>query len=235
MKGKLYYCLTILLLFSIASISAQAILNKQYDLTVSCGGFDCSQMNITILYPNSSTFINNQQMTDNIYYANYSLTPDTLGIYPYYYFDGTNRSKGEFQVTTTGNILNLQQALLYFLIFVIFASLFFVLLYMSFTIQSQNMTNRDGEIIKINWKKYLKITCIFFSYLFLVFLVWFMWNITYAYAQWYNLSLFFKYLYYLLIGAATVFFPALFVFAVAHYINDKKIDKFIKKTGLPYA
>lgn len=224
----------IIMTYLISFVSAQATLNERYDLTISCSGFNCSSMNITILYPNSSIFVNNQRMTNNLFFANYSITPNTFGIYKYYFFDGTNQSKGELQVTNTGNILNIEQGLIYLLVGFILIILLIFSLYGAITIPLENIRNTDDQVLKINWKKYLKFACFGFVYLFIITLVYLCWNLVYAYSQWYNLSLFFKYLYSFLIFLAIAFFPSLIVFTLYYYINDKKISEFIKRTGLPY-
>lgn len=218
----------------VMGLTTAAQLNKPYDLAVSCSSFDCSKMNVTILYPNSSNFINNQPMTNNIYYANYTITPLVNGEYTYFYSDGTNSSKDTFIVTTTGNELNTSQIVLYVFVGFILLFLFFLSLYGGINLPYQNQRNTDDEVIQINYKKYLKIFCWGLSYMFFLAIIFVTYNLIYAYSQWDNLAIFFSYIYRLFFVMALPVFIGIILLGTINIINDKKIESFIKKTGLPY-
>lgn len=226
--------LSLWLLFLMLSLASAAQLYKPYDLAVSCSSFDCSKMNVTILYPNSSSFINNQPMTNNIYYANYTLTPSVNGEYIYFYSDGTNSSKSSFIVTTTGNELNTSQIILYVFTGAILLFLFLLSLYGGINLPYMNQRNNDEEVIQINYKKYLKIFCWGLSYMFFLAIIFMSYNLIYAYSQWENLAVFFGYIYRLFFIMALPVFIGIVLLGTINIINDKKIESFIKKTGLPY-
>lgn len=233
-----YYPKTILLILTIVLLlsfaSASATLNQAHNVRVSCAGFNCSLLNITILFPNSTIFINNQPMTNNVYNANYSVIPKVNGQYDYFYSDGTNSSKSYFITTTTGNELNTSQGILYLLMGIVLIFLFILSLYGGMVIPFQNQRNQNSEVVSINYKKYLKIFCWGLSYMFLVAIVFVIWNLVYAYAQWENIGKFFHYLYRLLIALALPTLIGIWLMTIINYFNDKKIEGFIKRTGLPY-
>lgn len=226
----------ILILVALISLAAAGpTQNSNYDLKVSCQGFICSNLNITIAYPNSTTLISNQPMTDNNYYANYSFVPPESGIYLYFYSDGTNSSEGAIHVTTTGNLIDTPQMLLYITMFCILFFFFFLCVYGGLTLPYENIKNVNKEVIKVNWKKYLKVFCWGFSFFFLMAIDWAIWNLTYAYAQWYGISRIFYFIFRLMHAFALPVFIGLILWLVIKYINDNKINEFMKRTGLPYA
>lgn len=101
------YILTLLSLFIflfVISFTSAFQLNQASQITVSCDNLNCSIVNISVYDSNSILIVDNQPMTSNSYYANYSITPVVLGTYNYYYSDGTNSSSGTFEVTPTGKI-----------------------------------------------------------------------------------------------------------------------------------
>jgi hypothetical protein len=172
-------------------------------------------------------------MMDKTFYATYSLTPKVNGQYTFYYSDGSNSSIGNFIVTTTGNEFNSSQAILFF--FIDLLLIFFLLgsLYGALAIPFENDRSvKDGEIIRINWKKYLKIFLFGFAWMFLIAVVFVTWNLIYAYAQWGAIGKFFYYLYRLLMVLTMLIIPVGFVLSIVYYLNDRRINKGIKK-GVP--
>lgn len=229
-----YPILALFILLSLSFVSAGPIQNQAYDLKVSCEGFTCSALNVTIAYPNQTTLIDNQEMTDNNYYANYSFTPNVNGEYNLYYWDGENISKDSLIVTPTGNVGNTSQMVLYLGVLVILLVFLFLCLWGGISLPFKNQRNKEDEVIKVNWRKYLKIFCWLLAYYFVLTIIFVGWNLIYAYAQWENLGLIFHFLYRLLLLFALPVLIATGIYALINYINDKKITKFIKRTGLPY-
>lgn len=189
-----------------------------------------SSCNITIEYPNTTNLIDNQGMTLATGYANINTNFDTIGVYNYY----SNCGSGNFEVTTNGNKGDISQILLYIFLGTILIFLFGLSVYGGTKIPLQNIRDNEDGVIQINWRKYLKIFSWAMAYMFLIAIVFVMWNLLYAYAQWFAISKFFFYLYRLLMAFALPTLIGIWLMTLINYINDRKIQKFIKKTGLPY-
>lgn len=142
--------------------------------------------------------------------------------------------RGEFEVTRTGYELESPQAFLYFLILMVLIGLFVLALVGGSKLEFKNIRNNDDEIIKVNWKKYLKIFSLLSSYMLLLAIVFVVWNLIYAYSDWYALSTFFHYIFRLLYIFALPVLVGFIVIGLANVFTDKKINAFIKRTGLPY-
>lgn len=230
---KLFF-ITLLMILLISMVSAEGIQNQEYNLKLSCEGYTCSSINITIFYPDSTIFINNEQMEDNSYYANYSFTPTENGEYLYFYSDGTNSSEGILKVSPTGNDIDTAEGIIYFMVLVILFFLLSICTYGAFSIQGENVKNNDQEIIQVNWKKYLKIFCIAMAYTFFIMVIWFIWNLVYAYSDWYQLNNIFHLLFRILYAAIIPLVLVISVYSIAKFKDDKKINEFIKRMGIPY-
>lgn len=231
---KILFLLVFLVMFSVL-VSAGATLNQNYDLKIPCDLYNCSNLNVTIAFPNSSLFIDNKIMTDNSYYANYTIKPPINGRYNYYYYDGGEVGDDYFITTSTGNELSTNQVLLYFFIGLFLTGLLILCIYGGSSLPFENTRSvSENEVIKVNWKKYLKIFCWTSAYMVLMALVFVAWNLTWAYSDWFAFSNFLHYIFRLLY---LFFLPVLIgviIMALINYVTDVKINKFIKKTGLPY-
>lgn len=221
-------------IFLINFIFAGGILQENYNLKVSCNNLNCSNMYISIVYPNSTLLIDNEAMSDNIYYADYTFYPSVSGIYTYYYYDGNITGEGQLSITPTGNDLTTSQMILYLFIGSLLIILLFLCIWGGYVTQFQNIRDVEGKVITINWKKYLKIFCWASAYMLLIAVVFVGWNLIYAYAQWDKLGLFFHYIYRLLMSLALPVLIGIWLFAIINYINDKKIENFVKKMGIGY-
>lgn len=224
----------ILGIFFLSLISGAATLDNQYTLRVSCESFTCADVNLTLTFPNSTLWIDNKEMTDNNYYASYNFKPPIRGDYDYYISDGENITKDYIPVTATGHELNSAQMFLYFLILILLIGLFGLCMWGAIKIEFKNVRNSEDQVIKVNWKKYMKIACGMFAYLLLLAIIFVAWNLTWAYSDWDNFSIFLQYLFTVLgiIALPTLIYS--WIMIIVNFGNDKKITKFIKKTGLPY-
>lgn len=232
MKKVLLIVFSCFLLLSL--VSAGATFEQTYTLRVSCEGFTCADVNLTLVFPNSTLWIDNQEMTDNTYFASYDFKPPIRGNYDYYASDGENVTNDYVSVTSTGHDLNQAQAFLYFLITIVLLGLLVLCILGGSRIPMKNVRNEEGEVLKVNWNKYLKIFCWTSAYMVLMAVVFVTWNLIYAYSDWYALSKYFHYLFRLLYAFALPVLIGSIITTLINYISDKKIDKFIQKTGLPY-
>jgi len=126
MKNKIkIISLVFFLLFSLTFISALSFDWADFTYPIKQGDCfnvfttceNCSYMNITILFPNGTSIIENEAMTNlsSHYYYNYSFCDTSvLGIYPVlYYYDseyGSESSGDFFEITPSGNIFSQGQS-----------------------------------------------------------------------------------------------------------------------------
>lgn len=144
----------ILSLFLINCVSA--LVHKQntiLDLKITClnDGY-CSNesfCNINILDPNANLIVTNQNMTYNITYYNYTITPTEIGNYCVSGFcrDGELSDKIDFcfLVSTDGNELSIQDSLVRIFLILFFISLLFVTY---FIIKKTDFEKWNNAIIK---------------------------------------------------------------------------------------
>lgn len=207
--------------------------NKCINLVQICA--DCSYNNISsVNFPNSSQAIGQTIMTKTGTKYNYSFCNTTaLGVY-------TINGQGDpasttaiwtydFEITPTGDAFSTAQGILYIFMLIVMIGLFLFTSYAFGTIQGSNVRNSDGDVLKVNWKKYLKMFCFALSYLFLVWIVFLAWNLAYGYLQMRGLGLFFKYVFTLLLGLALPIFTITIIFGVIAYVRDLKYEKIVKQ------
>lgn len=226
--------LTIFTLIIFISLASSATTGEVLDLKVSCEDFTCSNVNITILYPNSTTLINNQPMTSNGYYANFSLIPPINGEYNYFYSDGINSSEGNFITSPTGQTVSTQTAILYTIILIFMVFIFLLALYGAINLPMKNNKNMEGDTISINWLKYLKLACFGIAYAFMTSTLFIIWTICYAFLEWNTLGTLFYYWFRLSMVLGMLIIPTLFIMAIVKFINDKRVESYINKMGIPY-
>lgn len=129
------------------------------DLTFSCNGYTCADVNLTVLFPNTTLYVDNQETTDNGYYANYTIIPETNGEYIYYYSDGANQSAREtFIINGSGLEFGIARSIFYIGILSLFVFLFILVNIGIAKLPNGNPTTENGEYIKISWLKYLRPT-----------------------------------------------------------------------------
>lgn len=237
----LIFILALVFLIGIVGASQESLgvfqQGKCINLIQTCS--NCSFVNITsILYPNSTQLLGNSVMTATGSVYNYSLcSASVLGIYT---VNGIGNPNGvdeiwiyDFEVTPTGNKLNIEQAMLYTFMLIVMIGLFAFSLLASIKIQGGNSRNSYDEVIKINWKKYMKLFAGGLSYVFLLWIVYLAWNLSYGYLQMRGLGMFFRYVFTILMGLALPVFAGFIILSAVAYVNDKKLQGLINK-GIPF-
>lgn len=140
MNKNLLWILVLVLLVTptLAQIYEQ---DKPLDIKIPCmnNGTYCSASatcNVTILYPNSTTLINNEVMTNNLAFHNYSLVQEqtnTLGEYEVTIMcqDGTiyGYSTFDYKITPTGEEPSTSEGILYIGIFAVLLIFFILCMY----------------------------------------------------------------------------------------------------------
>lgn len=211
-------------------------INTCVNLIQTCS--NCTSNNITsILFPNSTQILGLSSMTVNGSIYNYTFCQNnTLGTYT---VNGIGNPNGvseiwvyTFDTTPTGNVFNSSQGLLYLFMLIVFIGLFLFSLYSATSIQAGNVRNEDGEIIQINWRKYLKIFAGGLAYMFFVVIIWLAWNLSFAYLQMRGLSTIFRYLYRLTFAITIPVGLLTVTLSIIAFLHDKKIQEALQR-GIP--
>lgn len=217
----------------ISLVSATATVNNDYDFTVGCGGYDCSKLNITILFPNSTIYVQNGSMTNQITHANYSINAAVVGNYDYYLFDGTDYGNGTITVTKTGDEITLQQSIIYSLLLGMFIFLFIAGFFGIGFLPSKNDKDEEGQIISINNLKYLRTTLWIFQYFFLIAIVFIAGTIGISYVPNSAVGEVLFVMFKILFGIAPLVITLLVVWLIAQIIQDRRIRNLWERGMFP--
>lgn len=130
-----------------------------------------SLCNLTVFYPNSTILLNNQPMTNQLSFHNFTFTGEEINVVGFYQSivickDGSveGADTPTFFASVTGNILTEAEAKLYILLTIaIFISFCFVFFF-TFKVPYSNEVNNKGATIKVTRKKYVKLSLMLLSY-----------------------------------------------------------------------
>lgn len=239
-----YYLLTFLLLLSLAgayddigyyrtSMNINLNLGCSYNDTYCPSTFVC---NVSVYSP-SGIIINNQKMGNTFYpQYNYTLLSDNITNNGLYYGRqvccgsiGCNDYSFQFHINPQGKEYGTIEGIVYFIVLLILSGIFLLTLFSSIKLEFKNPRNRDGEVIKINWGKYLKLFLFGMAYMSFMGITYFAWNISYGILEFTELANFFNVLFrisYIIIYPALV---VLFVSTLIMFVADKKNQKLLER------
>jgi len=158
------------------------------DIRESCtnAGSFCSgnaTCNITIFSPHNFLLINNQPMTNQNSYHNYTLnTSQTTELGQYRYnilcVDGGDKGIDSFimEITPSGTQPSTAQGMIYVIVLAISAIMFGVVLWIATGMDGENKFNEKGIVTLINIKKYVKFGLYVMAYLLIVWLSFLAWK-----------------------------------------------------------
>ena len=234
MKNILLTIIIALCLIGIVGAGDYTPHERLTDLKFSITSDNATQCNITMMDTPNQTTIINQIMTKSGQTFNSTIKGNNFtsnGIYCIYIqcSDGIEIETGSIcrEVSNTGNKLDISQVLMYGLMFVGIFFVFLLTLYGSLSIPLTNMKAPDGEILAINWKKYLKLFCVCIAYVSFVWIIFLSWNLSWAYLQMQGLSTFFKYIFYLVFALTFPIFAGIIIIGIVYYYNDKRLEKYM--------
>lgn len=92
-----------------------------------------------------------------------------------------------------------------------------------------NGSDSYGDVVHVEWKKYLKICSAVLAYVCFIGITYFAWNISYGVLQFEEMGNFFKALFTLSYFGLIVFFPITMVFGIAWLFRDYKLHEKIQK------
>lgn len=201
---------------------------------------NCTYCNFTsIKYPNGSTLLSNVITTQDDTYYYYDLTTNytnSVGTYRYCYDCGNNVESEtgciDFSVNPQGFELNQGQGTIYAISLIVVFLLFLLTLYYGLQLPWKNERTPEGNILYIDYKKYLKFALMFVSYLILVFFFAIGKGMSYTFLQSTEAYGFFNVGFsVLLIGIMPVAMLSL-VFIIMGALFDKKVQKALIR-GIP--
>lgn len=208
-------------------------LGCSYNNTYCPNTFSC---NITI-YNKNGILVNNKEMGTALFpQYNYTLNSQQINITGLYYGRqvccgsiGCNDYSFEFNVNAQGKEYGSIEGIIYFILLTILLGVFAFSLYGSFKIEFKNNRSVEGNIISINWGKYLKMFLFSIAYVCFIGITYFAWNISYGILEFKELSDFFFYLYNI---SYIMILPILivgFVFILILFVSDKNTSKMIER------
>lgn len=227
-----YITILLMMLFVLPLVNADLGTFKQGDCIQLLSPSDGTSMNISsISYPkNASTLFLSTPMTKNDKTFNYTFCDTQLtGQYIYTSYDNLgNVWVNSFEINSQGKE-NGTDGTYYIIMF----SLLIVLLggstYASVTIPFNNPRNRFGELVGVDYMKYLKIGSITCAYVVCVALSYFAWNLSFGVLEFTEMANLFQVIFRILYIGLYLVIPFFFVFGLIMWIQDSKIKSQIER------
>ena len=246
MKKKNYIILILaMILLVLPMVSASDFNLKQNetsDLKLGCtdgSGVFCTAVTnctLTLLDPNMNAIIDTQDMTRQSSYYNYTIDSSNLtssGEYNGIMVCVGTAYYNEFTlgVSVEGFEPTISDSILYVSLLGLTILLMVLCIAGAFLINGKNEFSMGGDILKINFNKYLKQLLFFIAYLFFMFTTWIAWSIS---DKFLDLGIGSTIFYYAFIISWIFFFPILIAFttiSIISWILDLKLHK-MKERGL---
>lgn len=211
-------------------------LNNNIELKQLCS--NCTYINITsILYPNSSQALGNVPMTKIGTVYNYTLQSTLIRKSGTWIVNGVGDLNGintvwsyTFIVNPNGEELTIGLSIMNLIGLLIISGLFGLFLFWGIRLPWKNESdNEEGFLVKVEWKKYLKLFCIVFTYVTLMAFLYMSWNITAAYITLENISKFILVLYSIMRALFIPLFVLTIILGGIKFFKDAKLFDQIKK------
>lgn len=225
-------------LFSFVSALETPIypLDKPLDLKVYCvnNGWCSSSAicNINVDSPTNKQLVSGQNMTNQISFHNYTLTPNESGTYQVrgVCTEGilSKKVSFDFKATPSGKSSSTGESILYIGMSIIFFGLLLLMFYLIMALPYENEKDDRGSITGINKLKYLKVTLIAFVYPIVILLLNFLNGIAQNFASLEMFGGIFGFLFEILLRAAWVYTVVIMVWIIVLLIKDSNLKKVIK-------
>lgn len=221
------------LFFFISLISAQTYAeNSIVDLKISCVDINCSQkVNITIEFPNTTIAVDNQEMTINNGYANYTFTrTSTFGDYNYF----TNSTyANSFSINYRGDVISSGQGVLYLSLFAILFFFFYLTILAINQLPSSNTKDEEGRILSISYLKYLRPVGWMFTYFLMIGILFLASNLAFNYLNEQLFAQILFVLYRLAFLAAPIVITLWIVWIFVQMFHDKQMQNLLNRGFFP--
>lgn len=213
------------------------------DFKIQCvfNGSLCSadtQCNVSVNYPSSALFIDNQQMTNQTSFWNYTFIANGLnetGDYTANVFcsdPDINRQGNNpitFLVTPTGKILSTGQGIVYLLVLVLGMTLFLLSLWGAIVIPWKHGVDGENILTNLNNLKYVKLTLWFVSYILILWNSFLLWNVSFGFLHFSVGANFMELVFKILMA---LMYPIIILFFIAMIVNffwDGKLRKDLER------
>jgi len=190
---------------------------------------NCTYNNISsVLYPNGTIALTNSTMvrSGTSYTRQFNLTND-IG---QYIVNGFGDLDGQitvwsynFYINKAGSEFTTAQSIMYMFLMCVLLIFFAGSLYGFIRIPGKHRRGQMNQIIAINKMRYLKTGFFALAYLFLMWIIFLSWNISYGFLQLGALATSFYYLYRLMFAISFPLFALTVIIMVVMYINDKNL------------
>jgi hypothetical protein len=198
---------------------------------------DTINCSITIYSPKNNTLINNVPIDYDGYLFNFPLSASDnsqIGCYQasIYCNNGAtflDKFAVSYCVTPNGTSTTTAQGIMYGAIIFLLMALFTFLTYIYFGIETANTRNEDGNIININYKKYLKFFVFMIGWIILIGISYFAWNLSYAILQFTEMANFFYFIFRLSYILLLPLFIVVVTLMVIRYVQDNKIKEMLMR------
>lgn len=207
-------------------------LGCSYNNSYCPASFNC---NISI-YFEGNTIISNQQMTATGFDYNYTLRAANLTQSGQYYgrqvccgTDACSDYAFTFDLNAQGKEYTTTDGIIYVVLLGMMAGLFGVSLFFALRIEKGNIRGGEGEIIQINWMKYLRIGLFMVAYVSLVALFWFAWNLAYGILEFSEMATLFHLLFRITLWGSFPMFVVALIVTVARFFQDNKINEYMER------
>lgn len=135
----------------------------------------------------------------------------------------------DFEVNSTGAFTTTFQGIIYVVVLALLVGLFIMFGAGAIKIPSENYKTQEGEVIKIQWKKYLKWFCWTMCYIIVVGVVYVCWNLSYAFLFLTPLTNIFRLMFRILLGLALPVFAFGIVYGLIMFFRDKKMENMLER------
>lgn len=189
-----------------------------------------SQNLISVVTPERIVYINSA-MTKNGSFFNYTFCGNNVS--GAYTVNGEDSSGNvwayDYYVNAQGKEYNSIEGIVYAVMLFILFAVFLLCLYASFQIPFNNGRADSGELISINYMKYIKIFMFMLSYVCILGISYFSWNLSYGILEFTELAKFFYFIYRTLFIMLLVLFPSIIILSFIRFIRDKQLDKMLER------
>ena len=198
---------------------------------------DTINCSITIYSPKNNTLINNIPIDYDGYLFNFPLSAsdnNQIGVYQasIYCNNGAtfqDKFTVSYSVTPNGTSTTTAQGIMYGAIIFLLIAFFTFLTYIYFNIDTADGRNEYGNIININYKKYLKFFVFMIGWVTLIGISYFAWNLSYAILQFTEMANFFYFIFRLGYILLLPLFVVVFTLMVIRYVKDNKIKEMLER------
>lgn len=214
-----------------------ATIGQPFNITTVCQQVPCDNLTITVFYPNTSVFVDNQVMVIGDHYASYEITPPVFGNYDYLIVDNTGAEEvdtfDEFVATSTGVELNTSTSIVYSSMLFLLIFFFLVTLFTITQLPNSNTKDEDGKIMSISYLKYLRSTLWIVEYFLVVAIMFMVSNLGFAYLGETLFAEMFFNIYRIMFALAPVIVLVWMVYFFVKIYNDRQFQRLINRGMFP--